>query len=178
MLPTSSPRAAGKGPRSRFKWAASSCPMCPPRTSPAAGVEVTVGEFARPMTGMQATTLRDRMQELQKQPASGAVQNELVDIRAKLLLFNHNRLISPVLAETRTLRIAIAPDAEPGRRELRVSSPQGLSNPIVFCIGQLPEVQEKETIDIVRPAANQAVNQVRISQPRTDMSIALPGIRS
>ena len=140
------------------------------------GVEVTVGEFARPMTGMQATTLRDRMQELQKQPASDAVQNEMVDIRAKLLLFNHNRLISPVLAETRTLHIAISPDAEPGRRELRVSSPQGLSNPIVFCVGQFPEVQEKETTEIVRPAANQPVNQVRITQPPTNMAIALPVI--
>ncbi len=140
------------------------------------GVEVTVGEFARPMNAMQATELRDRMQELQKQPASAAVQNEMVDIRAKLLLFNHTRLISPVLAETRTLRVTIAPDAEPGRRELRVSSPQGLSNPIVFCISQLPEVQEKETTEIVRPAANQPVNQMRITEPRTNMAIELPVI--
>ena len=140
------------------------------------GVEVTVGEFARPMNGMQAAELRDRMQELQKQPASPAVQDEMVDIRAKLLLFNHTRLISPVLAETRTLRIAISPNAEPGRRELRVSSPQGLSNPIVFCVGQLPEVQEKETTEIVRPAANQPVNQVRLIQPPTNMAIALPVI--
>jgi len=140
------------------------------------GIAVTVGEFAKPMDGKQAGELRERMQELQKQTASPAVMDEMVDIRAKLLLFNHNRLISPVLAETRTLQIAIAPDAQPGRRELRVSSPQGLSNPIVFCVGQLPEVQEKEIMETVRPAANQGVNQVRLNEPPTNMEIALPVI--
>jgi hypothetical protein len=128
------------------------------------------------MNGMQAGELRERMQELQKQPASPAVKDEMVEIRAKLLLYEHNRLVSPVLAETRALHITIAPDAEPGRRELRVSSPQGLSNPIVFCVGQLPEVQEKEIVETVRPAANQGINQVRLNQPPTNMEIALPVI--
>ena len=140
------------------------------------GVEVTVGELAKRMNDNQANEQRDRMQELQKQPASPAVRDEMVDIRAKLLLFSHNRQISPVLGETLTLRIAIAPDAEPGRRELRVSSPQGLSNPMVFCVGQLPEFQEKEITEIIRPAANQPINQVTVTQPPTDMAVELPVI--
>lgn len=140
------------------------------------GVEATVGEFARPLTAMQATELRDRMQKLQEQPPTPAVRDEMVDIRGKLLLFNHNRLISPVLAETRTLRVVIAPDAEPGHRELRVASPQGLSNPIVFCIGRLPEAQEQERVEIVKPQANQPINQLTITQPRTNMPVDLPVI--
>jgi len=32
------------------------------------GVQATLSEYARPMNAMQATELRDRMQELQKQP--------------------------------------------------------------------------------------------------------------
>ena len=37
-------------------------------TSPARECEATVVDHARPMNGNEAATLRDRMQELQKQP--------------------------------------------------------------------------------------------------------------
>jgi hypothetical protein len=97
-----------------------------------------------------------------------AVRKEMVDTRVKLLLFNSRRLTSPVLAETVTLQVVIAPGAPPGKRELRVATPQGLSNPLVFCVGQLPEFTEKESISVVQTP------QVQISQPPTDMPITLP----
>ena len=137
------------------------------------GVRATVGDYTRPMNAMQALQLRDRMQELQKQPMTDAVRKEMVDTRVKLLIFNARRLTSPVLAETVTLQVAIAPGAAPGKRELRVATPQGLSNPLVFCVGQLPEFTEKESIGVVQPNANQPA-QVQISQPPTDMRIAIP----
>ena len=137
------------------------------------GVQVKVVDYARPMNATQATDLRDRMQALQKQPMTDAVRNEIVDIRVKLLTFNATRLISPVLAETVTLQVAIAPGAAPGKRELRVETPQGLSNPLVFCVGQLPEFTEKESITVIQPNANQPA-QAQISQPPTDMPITLP----
>ena len=43
------------------------------------GVQATVADYARPMTAMQATELRDRMQELQKQPLTDAIRQEIVD---------------------------------------------------------------------------------------------------
>jgi hypothetical protein len=113
------------------------------------------------------------MQALQKETMTAAVQKEMVDTRVKLLLFNARRLTSPVLAETVTLQVAIASGAAPGKRELRVATPQGLSNPLVFCVGQLPEFTEKESIGVVQPNANQPA-QVQISQPPTDMRITLP----
>jgi hypothetical protein len=127
------------------------------------------------MNGTEATTLRDRMQELQKQPVNATIFREMMEIRGKLLLFNSTRLTSPVLAETLTLRLAIAAGAVPGKRELRVASPQGLSNPLVFCVGQLPEFSEKETVTVVPPPNNAMnINQVQLSQPPTDMAITLP----
>jgi hypothetical protein len=120
---------------------------------------------------MQAMQLRDRLQELQKQPMDAVVQKEISDIRVKLLIFNSNRNISPVLAETVTLQITMAPDAEPGKHELRLGTPQGLSNPLVFCVGQLPEFSEKESISVsIQPGTNQP----QISQAATDMTITLP----
>jgi len=140
------------------------------------GVSATVKNYARPMNGQQATDLRDKMQELQKQPMSPAVFQQMLDIRVKLLTFNTGRLSSPVLAETVTLDVTISPDAAPGKRELRVATPQGLSNPLVFCVGQLPEFMEKETLNIVQPPNQQNINQVRVSQSLTDMAVTLPAI--
>jgi hypothetical protein len=136
------------------------------------GVEARILDFTRPMNGMQATELRDRMQELQKQPVSEAVRKEIIDIRVKLFLFNYERNISPVLAETMTLEVTIASDAEPGKRELRVQTPQGLSNPLFFYLGRLPEFHEKETISVNTPPGPNP--QPQITQPPTDMPVTLP----
>jgi hypothetical protein len=135
------------------------------------GIQAAVTDSERPMTPMQATQLRDRLQELQKQPMDAAVQKEMADIRVKLLIFNSTRLTSPVLAETVALQITISPDAEPGKRELRVATQQGMSNPLIFCVGQLPEFNEKETINVnIQPGTNQP----QISMPPTNMEITLP----
>ena len=140
-----------------------------------AGVDATVAGHTRPLNGNEATTLRDRMQELQKQPMNAAVWDEMTQVRIKLLTFNSNRLISPVLAETLTLRVTISPGAAPGKRELRVASPQGLSNPLIFCVGQLPEVREKESIEVIQPPGNaKNINQLQVAEPATDMAITLP----
>ena len=40
-----------------------------------------------------------------------------------------------------------SPDAEPGIRELRLETPAGLTNPLVFQIGRLPEVVRKPVAD-------------------------------
>jgi len=47
-------------------------------------------------------------------------------------------------AEALVVRITVAPDAPLTERELRVLSPQGLSNPIRFFVGQWPVVEESE----------------------------------
>ncbi len=137
------------------------------------GVQGTVGAYTRPMNGMQATALRDRLAELMKKPVDAEIQKEIVDIRTKLLIFNNERTMGPVLAETVTLQVAIAPDAQPGERELRLATPQGLSNPLVFRVGQLPEFGEKETLSVSLPPRS---NQPQITQPATLVNITLPAV--
>ena len=66
----------------------------------------------------------------------------------------------PAIAETVTVRVTIAADAEPGQRELRLETPAGLTNPLVFSVGQLPEFREK-------PAKG---------APPAEMSVTLPAI--
>src|SRR5512136_1077162 len=122
------------------------------------------------MTGMQAAELRDKVQELLKQPKDPAAQKQILDIRKKLATFNRN--VNPVLAETETLQVAIEPNAEPGRRELRLATPQGLSNPLVLCVGQLPEFSEPQSeVRSLMPGVNEA--EVRAAEAVVP-SVAVP----
>ena len=64
-------------------------------------------------------------------------------------LFMPRNLLQPnrQLAEMVIIELAIAADAEPGFRELRIRSRQGLTNPLVFQVGTLKEVCELEPND-------------------------------
>ncbi len=134
------------------------------------GITAVTAGYTRPMTGMQATELRDQAQELQKRPNDPAAQKELAEVRLKLATFNRN--INPVLAETQTLEVTVAAGAAIGRRELRLISPQGLSNPLVFCVGQLPEFTEKQSevrilVAGLRPADIPADTAMPVTLPAT-----------
>jgi hypothetical protein len=56
------------------------------------------------------------------------------------------------LASLATVEVAIAPEAAPGPRELRLATPRGVSNPLVFHVGQVPEY--------VRPPMHTAPQQI------------------
>ena len=55
--------------------------------------------------------------------------------------------LNPQLSEWVTVRITVGTDAEPGTRELRLATKFGLSNPLRFRIGGLPEYHESEPND-------------------------------
>ncbi len=109
-------------------------------------IQATIIEYTRPMNPMQATKLRERIQELQKGTRDAAALKEIAEIRQKLAAFNVSRRTSPVLAENVTLQISVPADTPPGERELRLATPQGLSNPLKFFVGQLPEITEPEPV--------------------------------
>lgn len=54
---------------------------------------------------------------------------------------------NPQLGEMVTLEVTVAPDAVPGPRELRLLTAGGLTNPLRFEIGTMPEVCEREPND-------------------------------
>jgi hypothetical protein len=69
---------------------------------------------------------------------------ELIHLRMTLFPDRVKLQMNRQLSEGVLLNITIAPDAKPGNRELRIQTPAGLSNPIVFQVGTLPEVREME----------------------------------
>jgi len=109
-----------------------------------AGVKAEISDFDRPLAGQPLTELRDKALELQKKAAGDpAVRKELQDLRLRIGDYVR-RQQNPAIGEILTIEVTVAADAEPGLRQLRVNTPNGLSNPVVFVVGQLPEVQEPE----------------------------------
>jgi hypothetical protein len=100
----------------------------------------------------------------------------LAEMRQKLTMFAPKRNGNPAIAETVTVRVTLAPDVEPGERELRLATPNGLSNPLRFCVGQLVEYNKR----VERLSAEQAtLRQRRLNNEQkavapTEMSITLP----
>lgn len=73
---------------------------------------------------------------------------ELVEIGKRLLSPRSvQQPIQRAIAETVVLELTIAPGAAPGDRELRVYGPTGISNPLCFQVGALPETLEREPND-------------------------------
>jgi len=144
-----------------------------------AGVQAEVVEYNRPMPQKEFTDLREKMQELQKKEKDAATLKEIADIRAKMLKNPPNRQATLAIAETVTLKITVAADAEPGRREIRLAAPVGLTNPLAFCVGQLPEVSgppaKAPNPDAERFRANFNRQPINTS-PKPDTLIVLPAV--
>jgi hypothetical protein len=107
------------------------------------GVEAKVIEQDKPLTQQQINALREKLQELAKKGRDPETLREMAEIRDQISA-SLRRLANPALAEVVRVEMTIAPDAGLGTRELRLATPLGLSNPLVFCVGSLPEVSEKD----------------------------------
>ena len=73
------------------------------------------------------------------------------------------------LREQVTLRCRIDATASPGPRELRLQTPHGLSNAIMFHVGRVPEIRERE------PNDRAPVDDERLSLPAVVNGQVLPG---
>jgi hypothetical protein len=146
------------------------------------GATAKVIEYERPMTNNQANMLREQMQELQKKrqanPAAFPAEDvkKLVEIREKLQKFIR-RPMNPAIAETVRIEVTLAADAAPGRRELRLATPNGMTNPVVFQVGTLPEWTRKTAEAITAPGAArpaQARNVTPSTATTAPVEITLP----
>jgi hypothetical protein len=165
------------------------------------GVQAVVVDYSRPLTQKEFNDLRDKIREMQDRRAAanasarkrGGSTNSspgtnvvwtaaddklLAEMRQKVALFAPRRNANPAIAETVTIRVTLAPDAEPSERELRLATPTGLSNPLRFRVGQLVEYNKHDTkvsadAGPLRPLRNN--NEARAVEP-TEMNITLPAI--
>ena len=164
------------------------------------GVQATFVEYSRPMTQKEFNDLREKVKELQERRTAAvrsgrrgrqegtpsatnvvwtaADDKMIADIRQKLFLFAPRRNQNPAIAETVTLRVMLATNAEVGEREIRLATPTGLSNPLRFWVGQLPEFAKREARSVPDEAT---FRQLRLNnEPKavapTETTITLPAI--
>jgi hypothetical protein len=132
----------------------------------------------RPLKQAEITALREKLQALNQKPEKSADdKKEIESIREQLAqaaLFT-----TPVLAENVFVEVVIARDAPPGPRELRLHAKTGMSNPMVFDVGQLPEIrQKKEAFDPEarpRPALARFVKK-RERVAEAEVKVTLPAV--
>jgi len=116
------------------------------------GITAVVLDRRRPMNQNDFNALRDRLKVLQdkfqatRKATAGtnvwttADATEREQIRAKILKNPPNRTANPAMIDTVIIKVTVAADAAPGDREIRLTTPVALSNPLRFCIGTMPEI--------------------------------------
>jgi len=86
---------------------------------------------------------------------------------------------NPAISEIATLRVTVAKDAKPGDREVRLVTSQGLTNPMLFKIGQLPEFTKPASKTIQQRQKNREMPTARKIKPadeKAETTISLPSV--
>lgn len=147
------------------------------------GAEAVLLDYTRPLTQREFNQLRNELEQLQekRRAASGpgtdrvaastnapavtwtdADGQRLAEIRRELATRAPNRQANPALAEKLTFRVTLPADATPGPREVRLRTAAGLTAPLPFHVGALPEVKAPE------PAAPAESTPVGLRAARTE----------
>jgi hypothetical protein len=115
------------------------------------GVTARLVEYHRRMSNQELTLIREQLRQLKRKEAQKAKAKEEVDQATRKMIARIeermaewvNRPACASHAELAFVEITIAPDAEPGAREVRLVTQTGVTNPLVFHVGQVPEVARK-----------------------------------
>jgi hypothetical protein len=111
------------------------------------GVSAKVVENLRRLNNQETTLLREQVKELKGGAADKDEATLALTARIEKRLAEFVQ--TPACASISSLvlvEVTMASDAEPGAREIRLATPRGVSNPLVFHVGQLPEVSRKPMI--------------------------------
>jgi len=185
------------------------------------GVQATIGELIKPISGAELNKLRIQIDELLARKAvvqkdfralerfrsfknaktvktdETAHDKELEELKKKYAnatwtaedekLLREVRMkmatavkrpANPAISELAVVRVTVAADAEPGPRELRIGTPLALSNPLAFCVGQLPEFSEKASKAITqqKSAVARTAFAPKSRKAEADPEITLPAV--
>ncbi len=107
------------------------------------GVRAKVIEYLRRLNNEEMNLLKEQLAELKRATKQ---DDESLKLAARIDRKMSAFVATPASASLSSLtlvEITIDADAKPGRRELVLSTPRGVSNPLVFHVGQLPEICRK-----------------------------------
>lgn len=107
------------------------------------GVRGRVVEYNKRMNPQEIQLISEQARELRNPPAGKGPDPRHTNLLARIERLVRDNVDQPACAAIANLLVAeitVDPAARPGNREIRVESPKGLSNPLVFNVGELPEV--------------------------------------
>ncbi|MCX7824370.1 MAG: hypothetical protein N2689_02310 [Verrucomicrobiae bacterium] len=120
------------------------------------------------------------IEEIKKKYANAAWTAEdeklLAEVRKKISS-GVRRPANPAISELVVCNLTVAPDAEPGQREIRLATAKGLSNPLVFWIGQVPEFSEPASKVIAQQVSSVTRASTRqTAKTKPEMRVTLPAV--
>ena len=156
------------------------------------GVTARVVEYYRRLGNQEVQLLNEQLKELKHPPAAApamAAENPLAmaamtaepppaaagednpaqALIAKIEQRTREAVQTPACASIANLvvfEVTIAPDAPPGERELRLATPRGVSNPLLFHVGQVPEVSRKPMITATLQVLGKEAPRCASGRPR------------
>ena len=104
--------------------------------------------YERPLNAKEQQALKEEMSQFQEKRKNGERLTEanlarLEEIKRVLTRFGR-RPANPAISEFMTLQLTLGTNIAPGDHEIRVETPVGLSNPLKFCVGLLPETTKPD----------------------------------
>ncbi len=106
------------------------------------GISARVVEYNKRMNPQEVQLLREQLAELRKLPPERQAEPTITNLIRRITKLVDEWTDLPQcdsFANLIVAEVAIASNAPPGPRELRVVSARGISNPLAFMVGELPE---------------------------------------
>jgi hypothetical protein len=130
--------------------------------------------YDRPLKPMEQQALKEELNRFQEKRKGGERLTEidlarLEEIKRLLTQFGR-RPANPAISEFMTLQLSLATNLAPGDHEIRVRTPGGLSNPLKFCVGLLPETTKPDWKAL--PKDRNSMDPAM--PPPTDATVTLP----
>ena len=113
------------------------------------GVRAKVTEYFKRLGNTETTLMQEQLSDLRKKVKASTATDEEIKIVAKIEKRFAENTQTPANASVSSLvfvEVTMAPDAAPGRRELRLGTLRGVTNPLVFHVGQVPETARKPMV--------------------------------
>lgn len=133
------------------------------------GISARLVRYIRKLSNQEISLLREQLRELKRQAAKKgngknkgpdkATRQMMERLQTRILQWV-NRPACASLSSIAIVEVTIAPDAEPGRREIRLVTLRGVTNPLAFYVGQVPEVSRKA----MKTAAFQVLGKEALAQ--------------
>ena len=115
------------------------------------GVTAKIVKYYRRLSNQEMTLLREQLRDLKRGAAQQPKARKKVDESTQEMITRIESVIAEWVnqpgcashSELVFVEVKIAPDADPGNREIRLVAADDVTNPLAFHVGQVPEVTRK-----------------------------------